>query len=258
MAESRPLSPVEIIKVHREMQAWILSSDYKMTDTERKTAFGMQNRATLVGAAFGMLSYVGIRRVAPRLALAQPALKTVGDALHKWAAIPALLVYLRVYRDYQLFMLPIFYNEIMRNEEGTPFAKVAIDVVNGMRGRSSRDIDVTDLMDNSQQHDARAVVADPWATPPDVQPSSADDPWIKPPGAQSSSANDPWAKPPDIQPAAANDPWTREPWAEQQAAPSTAGDWFGTAPRQDTADEGAGSRTSTWDDIRAKRASGTK
>jgi len=99
--------------------------------------WGMQNKSNVVGAGIGMFSFAAMRRISPRLAALNSGVagvKMACDLIYRFAAIPSLFVYMKVYRDCQTFMLPIFYSDMISMHYASPFGLKAMEIIGEMRG----------------------------------------------------------------------------------------------------------------------------
>lgn len=229
-----------------------------------------------------MFSFAAMRRISPRLAAINSGaagVKMACDLIYKFAAIPSLFVYLKVYRDCQTFMLPIFYADMISMHYASPFGTKAGEIIREMRvpgggsetrltalinapaagvptgtpsiGSDSTASPSSSSSDSSFQQDAHGI-ADPYAQYEALHGASdpqrelgahlrSQDAWAVP---SREPAADAWGAPSRQQPGA--DAWAapsrQQPVTDPWAVPSReqAPDPWGSTGQESTPSSGAG------------------
>jgi len=216
---TNPIKAEEALALHRWMQKWIVSTKYSLTQNERRVMWGMQNKSNVIGAGIGMFSFAAMRRISPKFAALNPGAKMASNLIYRYAAIPSLFVYMKVYRDCQTFMLPIFYTDMISMHYSSPFGTKAADIIGEMR-RGNSETRLTALINTPAAGQPIAPIAGTPATGSDAKASSTDSPSFSSSDYTSSSSQeskDEWGSSLESQPFV--DPYAKFE-ATHQAAPS--------------------------------------
>lgn len=205
---TNPIKQEEALVLHDWMKKWIVSTKYSLTQDERSVMWGMQNKSNVVGAGIGMFTFAAMRRIAPRLAAVNPSGKVAFNLIFRYAAIPSLFVYMKVYRDSQTFMLPIFYTDMISMHYASPFGTKAADIIGEMR-RGNSETRLTALINTPAAGQPMAPIAagTPAKTGSDAKASSSStSPSFSFPSSDntssfsSSESKDEWGSSPESQP----------------------------------------------------------
>lgn len=176
----------EVQTLHRRLMEWVIKTKYQLSESETGRIYALRNRSNVIGGGFGLMTYISTRRLAHRVSIRFPQYKNQCDLYSRFAAIPSLLLYVRVFQGQQAVMLPAFYTDLIAQEDKSAFGNKAVEILREIRGAgsearitamvhtpapSSGSIDAHDDgssisgFSSSSGSSSVQAIADPWASP---------------------------------------------------------------------------------------------
>jgi len=244
---TRP-SHQEVLKLHRELQIWMMHTRYTMQGTDNQPLWRMHNTPLTLGNGAGIGAFFGFAKVMPKM---KPLVR----------AIPATVLFYFTYRACQVQQLPFLYASLLSLP--TPLGGKGREVLNGLRNSEGMVPLPSQEFANQMPPPADQRSPEAPSSAPSGHASSTGSPPLDPstmPPAQSteffsgdSQANLPRVAAPEPDPAPHGDPWRSDAGFGGAALGGEAPGWGSDGWPAEQA-PAANKQLATWDEIRARQA----